>query len=233
MAQLQASRFTCCRPYYWFFGLTGVMGFITSVSNLQYCHVADWLAGWLLSGCRGSLMSSIKALTDKLRWHLNLRLVKTAIWLLTLSGWYKGYWDHWRYIFEYVERKDLHILPVHYYSPIPDTRELPEELWLRDRLPIGFNLRIDPALVWLDQLRKFSSEYDQFPEKPCVDPHKYHLDQPAYRSGDAEILYAIIRDIKPRQIIEIGSGYSTLLISQAILCEFEKRGRTINASLSL
>lgn len=162
-------------------------------------------------------MNLLKTQTAKVRWHVSLLFVKAAIWLLTLSGWYKGYWNQWRTIFAYAESKGLHIMPVHYYSPIPNTAELPDELWLRDRLPVGFDLRIDPALSWLDRLSsRFASEYSKFPEGRSSDPHMYYLDNDAYSYGDAEILYAIIRDLKPRKIIEIGSGCSTLLICQAI-----------------
>jgi len=115
------------------------------------------------------------------------------------------------------ESKGLHILPVHYYSPVPDTRRLSEALWQNVRIPIGFDLGLDAALIWLDRLsERYGSEYRRFPREPDHDPHRFYLENDAYRSGDAEVLYAILRDVKPRRIIEIGSGYSTLLISQAI-----------------
>ena len=151
-----------------------------------------------------------------LRWHLSSWLVKVAIWLLKLSGWYEGYWNHWRAMFAYAQKKGLHIMPVHYYSPIPDTRDLPD-LWKDDRTPVGFDLKIEAALGWLDQLRqKYGEEYKAFPKETSDDHHSYHLNNDAYRSGDAEVLYAILRDLKPRRIVEIGAGYSTLLMCQAI-----------------
>jgi hypothetical protein len=110
-----------------------------------------------------------------LRWRVNYSLVKVAISLLRLSGWYAGYWNHWRYAFAYAEQKGLHIVPVHYYSPIPDTRALPDELWAHFRVPRGFDLRIDPALGWLKQLNeRYGEEYKKLP-KECVDPRNYYL----------------------------------------------------------
>jgi hypothetical protein len=151
-----------------------------------------------------------------LRWRLNYSLVKAAVWLLRLSGWYQGYWNHWRYAFAYAEQKGIHILPVHYYSPIPDTRQLPKQLWAHLRVPLGFDLRVDPALAWLKQLnQRYGQEYNTFP-KETADLHQYHLNNSAFPSGDAETLFAILRDLKPRKIIEIGSGYSTLLTCQVI-----------------
>ena len=152
-----------------------------------------------------------------LRWHLKTLIAKAAIWLLKSTGWYDGYWNHWRTIFPYAERNGLHILPVHYYSPIPDTRELSDELWQGMHLPAGFDLRIAPALTWLGSLsQKYGGEFNEFPTKAGTDIQGFHLDNQAFRSGDAEVLYSILRELKPRKIIEIGSGYSTLLMCQAI-----------------
>lgn len=153
----------------------------------------------------------------RVHWHLKAWMVKLALWLLRLSGWYSGYWNSWRTMFAYAERKGLHILPVHYYSPIPDTSNLPDSLWQHHQVPIGFDLRIDSALDLLDRLsHTYGNEYNAFPREPGNNTHSYYLNNEAYRSGDAEILYAMLRDLKPRRIIEIGSGYSTLLICQAI-----------------
>lgn len=151
------------------------------------------------------------------RWHINVCLVKLAISLLRLTRWYDGYWNHWRTMFPLAERQGLHIMPVHYYSPIPDARELPEALWTHNRAPVGVDLNIDTALVQLDRFNQnYSSEYNAFPAKPSDNAHDYHLNNEAYFSGDAEILYSMVRELKPKRIIEIGSGYSTLLICQAI-----------------
>ena len=44
-----------------------------------------------------------------------------------------------------------------------------------------------------------------------------------FEAGDAEIYYQIIRYFKPKKIIEIGSGHSSLLAKQAI-----KNARLVN-----
>lgn len=152
-----------------------------------------------------------------LKWHLNVFLVKTAVCLLRLSGWYNGYFNHWRTMFDYVQRKGLHILPVHYYSPIPDTRELPDELWQQKRTPLSFDLNEESAFDLLERLNEmYAREYNKFPIVPDGSTPEFYLSNSAYSSGDAEILYAMVRDLKPRKIVELGSGYSTLVICQAI-----------------
>ncbi|MGZ3767554.1 MAG: hypothetical protein ACXVA2_23020, partial [Mucilaginibacter sp.] len=37
-----------------------------------------------------------------------------------------------------------------------------------------------------------------------------------YEAGDAEYLYNMVRHFKPKRIIEIGSGFSTLMVRNAI-----------------
>lgn len=158
-----------------------------------------------------------------LRWHLSSYSVKAAIWLLKLSGWYDGYWDYWRTMFAYAEDKGLHIIPCHYYSPIPNTKELPAELWQGLRPTIGFDLSVGPALDWLKQLsQRYSDEFLAFPTVCPLNARTYYLNNSAFKAGDAEVLYAILRELKPRRIVEIGSGYSTLLICQAIRANREE-----------
>ena len=40
-------------------------------------------------------------------------------------------------LFEYFQSKGLHVLPVHFYMPIPNTAELPAELWKNHSKMVG------------------------------------------------------------------------------------------------
>ena len=44
----------------------------------------------------------------------------------------------------------------------------------------------------------------------------YYYENESYGAGDADYMYSMIRTIKPRRIIEIGSGFSTLIALKAI-----------------
>src|SRR3974390_1902930 len=119
-------------------------------------------------------------------------------------------------MFSYTEARGLHIMPVHYYSPIPDTQALPDDIWHGERQLPSVQLNLPFAIESLDKLmQKFGPECSAFAKQPGH-PHQYFTDNAAFGRGDGDVLYAFIRDIKPRKIIEIGSGYSTLLIGQAI-----------------
>lgn len=44
---------------------------------------------------------------------------------------------------------------------------------------------------------------------------EFFLDNGAYERVDAEVLYAMVRHFKPRRVLELGSGFSTLVTAQA------------------
>jgi predicted O-methyltransferase YrrM len=63
---------------------------------------------------------------------------------------------------------------------------------------------------------RFRQEYDAIPRRPTESPLDYHIDNGAFESVDGEVLYCMIRDLRPRRVIEIGSGASTLLAAKAL-----------------
>lgn len=104
--------------------------------------------------------------------------------------------------------------PGHYFSPIPD----PEEVRRNDAYifappPSGIpsvDLRIRQQLELLEVFKGYYHELP-FPERPDG-RSRYHLDNNAYTYSDAVILYCMIRHLRPRRIIEVGSGYSSCAI---------------------
>lgn len=46
-----------------------------------------------------------------------------------------------------------------------------------------------------------------------TDPHAYIIDNPQFQQADARSLFALLRHWRPRRVIEVGSGYSTLLMA--------------------
>jgi hypothetical protein len=116
------------------------------------------------------------------------------------------------------EKRGFHITPIHYYYPIPDTRELGDELWVKHSDMVGVNVNEDSQLKLLELFAsELKNEYDCFPQQKTATPHRYYLYNDAIESVDGEILYCMIRYFKPNRIIEIGSGYSTYLSAEAIL----------------
>lgn len=107
-------------------------------------------------------------------------------------------------------------VPRNYYSPIPDVSLLPVDIWRRRSDLCG--VALDPAagIEFLEhELSPFIAELDvevQDPGRPGV----FFLHNSGFESVDAEILYGMIRSARPRRVLELGSGYSTLLINMAV-----------------
>lgn len=115
------------------------------------------------------------------------------------------------------EAKGLHITPVHFYQPIPDTRTLGHGLWERRSRLVGIDLREREQLELLEELvRDLRGGYEALPRTGECRPGHFVLDNEGFRSVDAEILYCMIRRFKPGRIIEIGSEFSTYLAAQAL-----------------
>jgi len=115
------------------------------------------------------------------------------------------------------ERRGYHVTPVNFYEPIPDTRELKDDLWDDSDDPVGVELNETGQLQLLAQFRqRYKSEWDELPFDAGHLPHDYFVNNAYFESVDGEMLYAMIRHHRPRRIIEIGSGYSTYLAAHAI-----------------
>ena len=79
------------------------------------------------------------------------------------------------------------------------------------KLPIA--IQTDEQLQALEQL-SYQEELKAFSSTPH--PTKYYLSNGAFDAGDAELYYLMIRNRKPKRIIEIGSGHSTRVAKMAI-----------------
>jgi Methyltransferase domain len=119
-------------------------------------------------------------------------------------------------LFKLLEERGLHVTPVHFYQPIPDTRELVPELWSRESVLAGIDLRVDAQLALLDELSRYAAELDDVPfDKPAVS-RTFYFNNGMFGGTDALVLYAMLRLTKPRHIIEVGCGFSTLLALRAV-----------------
>jgi predicted O-methyltransferase YrrM len=116
-------------------------------------------------------------------------------------------------LFPYFEKLGIHVLPVHYYSPIPAIGKLREKIWQRvSELP-GINMNEEIQLKLLEEFEKYSDEFNSF---PLQKGDGFYVFNPSFGSVDAEIYYCMIRHFRPRKIIEVGAGFSTLLAAETV-----------------
>ena len=106
---------------------------------------------------------------------------------------------------ELSDRWGYHIRPIHYYEPLPDFRSITREQTERKRAFPAIDFRRDEQLRLLRELEPYALELQQ---TDVVND---------YFSGlDAVVYYSLIRQLKPRRIIEIGGGYSTRIANKAL-----------------
>ncbi len=118
-------------------------------------------------------------------------------------------------LFDIWERRGYHVVPAHFYEPLPDAGDLEKALTARSSLT-GLDFAPERERALLVELREWKDEYDALPLTADASPDGFYLENTLFGSVDAEMLYALIRRFRPRRIFEIGSGFSTLVAARAL-----------------
>lgn len=112
--------------------------------------------------------------------------------------------------------KKIGVFPIikNYYEPRFDFDYLKFKLDSKRNLP-GINFNISNQLSFLKSL-KYTDELKKLDLTKNTANYGFHLKNNFFEAGDAEIYYQMIRHFKPKKILEIGSGFSSLLALEAI-----------------
>lgn len=106
--------------------------------------------------------------------------------------------------FRLFERLGFHITPDHYYSPIPTVSKLRPEIFTKTYDCVGIDWNLSEQRRLLETV--FPKYLSEFTPKP--------------NSGltlvDAFVLYAMIREHKPKTMVEIGAGDTTKISLEAL-----------------
>lgn len=107
-------------------------------------------------------------------------------------------------------------IPYHYYQPVFNPHDLAETIWTKPDPLYGIDMNVPGQLTLLGSFTAFSSELLAIPINEPSEGYGFFYDNTFFESGDAEILYSMVRHIKPKKVMEIGGGYSTRLIKRAL-----------------
>jgi predicted O-methyltransferase YrrM len=119
-----------------------------------------------------------------------------------------------RTVFRLLQPLGLHLTRNHFYEPVPDTRRLPDSLWSKPSELVGIDMNVDAQLALVRQVfPKYVGECS-FPDRPAAET-EFHFGNWLFEALDAEVLHCLIRHFKPKRIVEIGSGYTTLISARA------------------
>jgi predicted O-methyltransferase YrrM len=101
----------------------------------------------------------------------------------------------------------------HFYSPIADLDDIKareESIWRSNKIMAGIEWREDSQLRLLQDFSGYVPEIG-FPVEKQDNPSTYYYSNDQFPILDAEVLYCILRYFKPHQMIEVGSGFSSLV----------------------
>ena len=108
-----------------------------------------------------------------------------------------------------------HVRPIHYYEPLPDFAHITPDQRQRRRQSsaIDFNLPAQVSLV-----RRLGQRYctELVEMASHSEPDGFNFENDYFSGCDAALYYALLRDLKPKQVIEIGSGYSSQIADKAL-----------------
>jgi len=165
----------------------------------------------MVSGIAGSLRSFVWRIgpaLDLVLWPFTLL---SAVFLLLLRKAGIGHLPFSRKVLFGVG-----VFPItnHYYDPMFNPRRL-RDMAGHERIVPGIDFNAQEQLTALHRFR-YNSELSAFPREPQRAGLQYYYRNGQFGPGDAEYYYNMIRHYKPRKIVEIGAGYSTLMAVNAL-----------------
>jgi predicted O-methyltransferase YrrM len=116
-----------------------------------------------------------------------------------------------------IQRRGYHFQANDFYSPLNDLGFLEEnrDLWVGDH---GDPKDIDWNLAGqLATAREVAGYVDELRDVPhTASGAEYRWDNAFWNNADALVQYGLVRGRKPRRYLEIGSGWSSLLLQRAV-----------------
>jgi hypothetical protein len=113
-----------------------------------------------------------------------------------------------------LSKAGVQVVAKTFYSPIPDLDALPAGTFDRVSALPGIDWDVDAQLRFVhEQLGDAMREF-QPPASANGDRWQYATNE-CYTLADATLLYGMLRSLRPRRVLELGSGHSTLVTAQA------------------
>jgi Methyltransferase domain len=117
-----------------------------------------------------------------------------------------------RFLFDALQRFGFHLTASHFYEIIPDTREVARRYSDQPRTLPG----IDWHFAECEQraLRLIQTYGSEYPD--ACGKFGFYDDNPYFAGLDPLMLFLMLRDQRPKKIIEIGQGFSTRIAFAAL-----------------
>jgi hypothetical protein len=125
--------------------------------------------------------------------------------------------EHWwikQELYAAFEKEGLHLTQNTFYSPLPDLTEAAVHYAKRPSLFAASQL-LDSARS-LEEWRRLAPFCKELHDIPRSAPAGYYWDNSFFPNLDAFVYYGLVRQLRPRRVVEIGSGFSTHIAARAL-----------------
>ena len=119
---------------------------------------------------------------------------------------------------EKLQQRNVNVVPGNFYSEVPSVEEIRDSFEYREPNTPVYDKLFDHEKLkeFCKELHPYSLEFAPPIEGNKDDPESFFWNNAAYSRLDAMSYYCMIRHFKPERILEIGSGFSTLVADMAI-----------------
>lgn len=121
-----------------------------------------------------------------------------------------------------IQQAGVHVSPANFYSSIPSIEDVEKSFEYREealgRAPYATGGLFDreAMLGFVERIGAYAREFDPPVAGDRVNPSGFYWDNPAFSRSDAMAYYCILRELRPKRVVEVGAGFSTLIADQAI-----------------
>jgi len=131
--------------------------------------------------------------------------------------------------FEELQRRGWHLQPKHFYWPLNDLellRARPRH-WSRSALPRGVYWDVAGQEALAAELAAYGPELAGVPATGPPDAGEFFWDNGLFGGLDAYAYYGLVRRLRPRRVVEVGSGFSSLVLKRALAANGEDAAVTL------
>lgn len=128
-----------------------------------------------------------------------------------------------------IQKRGFHFQRNDYYSPLNDLAFLDQnrDLWDKTANPLDIDWNVRGQLDVARQVSAFVGELRDIPPTQQGNAVHYYWGNDFWNNADALVQYGIVRGRAPRRYVEIGCGWSSLLLAKAL----EKNSQSCAVSL--
>ena len=130
--------------------------------------------------------------------------------------------------FRALQRIGFHVQRNDYYSPLNDCDFLEKnpDLWNNPETPAEIDWQLEEQLQVAREVAPFVGELQSIPAHPPTDCSSFGWKNNFWENADALFQYGLVRSRRPKRYVEIGCGWSSLLLKKALAHNAEEGHHT-------